>query len=52
MDAGKVDAGEEREEREDEEAEMRIGGLESFIEPLAERVRAGAGGRRRKGRGY
>ena len=42
MDTGKIDAGEKREEREDEEAKMSVGGLESFVEPLAERVRAGA----------
>lgn len=51
MDSGKVGAGEKREEREDEEAEMRIRGLESFVEPLAKRVRAGARGRRGKGGG-
>ena len=51
VDTGKIDAGKERKEREDEEAEMRVGGLESFVEPLAERVRAGARGRRGKGKG-
>lgn len=51
VDSGKVGAGENREERVNEEAEMRIRGLESFVEPLAERVRTGARGRRGKGGG-
>lgn len=51
VDTGKVDTGKEREEREDEEAQMRVGGLESFVEPLAKRIRTGSRGRRGKGRG-
>jgi len=42
-DAGEVDAGDDGEEAEDEELEVRDAGLERVVEPAAEVVVAGAG---------
>lgn len=46
-DAGEVYAGQKGNKREDNEAEIGVGGLEGFVKPLAE----GVGARTRAGRG-
>lgn len=38
VDAGEVETGEKREEGEDNEAEVRVGGEEGVVEPVAERI--------------
>ena len=43
VDAGEVETGKERDEGEDDEAEVGVGGEEGVVEPVAEGVRVGAG---------
>lgn len=43
MDKGKVEAGEERDEGEDDEAEVRVRREEGVVEPVAERVGVATG---------
>lgn len=43
VDVGEVEGGEEREEGEDDEAEVGVGGEEGVVEPVAEGVGVGAG---------
>lgn len=49
MDTGEVETGEERDEREDNETEVRVRGEESVVEPVTEGIGVGTGEGRGEG---
>lgn len=49
MDTGEVETGEKRDEGEDNETEVRIGGEESVVKPVTERIGVGTGEGRGEG---